>query len=509
MKTLLLLCVLVSWRLQADGKVFPPTAVPSEVRIPDQRALLSWSNGMERLIIETRFIGAGTNFAWVVPLPSRPVVEPASRGLFPTLLHLMQPRVIHAPSNAWLPGLALTAALVAVILSRWTAAKAVAFMGILVLLAGMLLPALSTAGAKAGGRGASVEILDRQCAGVFESTTVTGRDPAALRAWFQVHGYSLPADVEPVIADYLRDGWVFVASRVFREVSTHGPDSLHPLSFTFQAKEPVYPLRLTGVGNGELDVDLFVFGPERAAAPGFRVRDARPAGGSPPDSLRWLPEEHLRVWHEALGRAAAGASWVTRLHGKLTPARMRKDAVIRWDGTTPRHEALYSARGAWGTVANWMVNGFNLVLVGLLFRARVRNQPLRTLGVPVAATALVMLLGTLTAVAILPIVPVRLESKRALSSDVRHQRWAVEMALEDGLDTNAPVTLEDARKAIQRELPAWLETLQGRKTAMVIREEDSPYMYSLRATPQGVDLLLHNGWGGVSEAISFPRRPGR
>lgn len=90
MKTLLLfLCVLSSWRLQADGKVFSPTAVPTEVRIPDQRALLSWSNGVERLVIETRFVGAGTNFAWVVPLPSRPVVEPASRGLFPTLLHLM------------------------------------------------------------------------------------------------------------------------------------------------------------------------------------------------------------------------------------------------------------------------------------------------------------------------------------------------------------------------------------------------------------------------------------
>jgi len=65
-------------RLEADGKVFPPTAVPTEVRIPDQRALLSWSNGVEHLIIETRFTGAGNQFAWVVPLPAPPVVEPAS-----------------------------------------------------------------------------------------------------------------------------------------------------------------------------------------------------------------------------------------------------------------------------------------------------------------------------------------------------------------------------------------------------------------------------------------------
>lgn len=417
--------------------------------------------------------------------------------------------MVHAPVNLWWPGLALTVVFAAALLSRWTAAETVAFVGILVLLASMLFPALSRAKVGKGGRGASVEILDRQCAGVFESTTVTGRDPAALRAWFQSHGYTLPADVEPVIADYLRDGWVFVASRVFREVSTNGPGSLHPLSFTFQAKEPVYPLRLTGVGNGRLEVDLFVFGPERAAAPGFRVRDARPAGGYSPDSLRWLPEEHLRISHEALGQAAAEAPWVTRLHGELTPARMREDAVIRWDGMTPRHEVQYSVRGAWGTVANWTVNGFNLAVVGLLLRAWARNQSVRTLGIPLVVTGLVLLLGTVVAVAMLPVVPVRLESLRALSSDVRHQQRAVEMALEDGLDTNAPVTLEGARQAIQRKLPAWLETLRDRKTAFVIREEDSPYMYSLRATPQGVDLLLHDGRGGVSEAISFPRRPGR
>lgn len=82
---LALLAELVSLPVWADGKVFPPVATPAEVTIPDQRALISWANGMERLIIETRLAGSGTNFAWVVPLPSRPTVEPATSGLFPTL----------------------------------------------------------------------------------------------------------------------------------------------------------------------------------------------------------------------------------------------------------------------------------------------------------------------------------------------------------------------------------------------------------------------------------------
>jgi hypothetical protein len=75
-----------------DGMVMHATAVPVEVRIPDQRALIQFSNGLERLVIETRFTGAGTNFAWVVPLPSPPIIEEASAGLFPTLQSLFQPR---------------------------------------------------------------------------------------------------------------------------------------------------------------------------------------------------------------------------------------------------------------------------------------------------------------------------------------------------------------------------------------------------------------------------------
>jgi len=81
--------VLVPETSRADGKVFSSVTVAEPVRIPDQRAILSWSEGIERLVIETRFSGRGSNFAWVVPLPARPVVEPVSPGLFTTLVELI------------------------------------------------------------------------------------------------------------------------------------------------------------------------------------------------------------------------------------------------------------------------------------------------------------------------------------------------------------------------------------------------------------------------------------
>ena len=79
----------------ADGMVIPTVAYPAKITIPDQRALICYSNGTERLVIETRFTGAGTNFAWVVPLPGQPVIEEATTGLFPTLQYLFRPEIIH------------------------------------------------------------------------------------------------------------------------------------------------------------------------------------------------------------------------------------------------------------------------------------------------------------------------------------------------------------------------------------------------------------------------------
>ena len=79
----------------ADGKIFPPTAFPEHVTIPEQEALIHWSNGIERLVIETRFDATGSNFAWVVPLPAPPKIEAATPGVFPTLRMYFAPEVRH------------------------------------------------------------------------------------------------------------------------------------------------------------------------------------------------------------------------------------------------------------------------------------------------------------------------------------------------------------------------------------------------------------------------------
>ncbi len=83
---------------RGDGCFIPATPF-AQVEIPDQRALIHFADGTETLVIDSAFKGEGTNFAWIIPVPSVPTVEPVTTGLFPTLQALFQPRVVHEPTE--------------------------------------------------------------------------------------------------------------------------------------------------------------------------------------------------------------------------------------------------------------------------------------------------------------------------------------------------------------------------------------------------------------------------
>ena len=164
----------------ADGMVIPERAFALP-QIPDQQALLHYVNGTETLVIETSFVGQGTNFAWVVPLPAAAKIKPASTGLFPTLQTIFQPEVVLSVNHYWI---ALPVAALAIWFG-WVMRResffAVLMLCILILLAALLLlPALAPGGSKAAGMAgsatATVRVLNRQTAGLFDTVTLKSSD---------------------------------------------------------------------------------------------------------------------------------------------------------------------------------------------------------------------------------------------------------------------------------------------------------------------------------------------
>lgn len=85
-----------------DGKVFVEERVNPVVQMPDQKALIQYENGIERLVIESSYRGAGTNFAWIIPLPTIPKVQTVEPGVFVTLQTALLPRLIHRVRGYWL-----------------------------------------------------------------------------------------------------------------------------------------------------------------------------------------------------------------------------------------------------------------------------------------------------------------------------------------------------------------------------------------------------------------------
>ncbi len=338
-----------------DGKVFsPPGYLRAET--PSQRALVHWHDGVETLVVETTARSQATNLSWIVPLPARPtVVRAVDAGLFPTLQNLFQPRVIVAVTWGWAGGVVVC---LVILVLRWAMQRkismrfvdAVAVLGMLVILGSMLLPALGSAKGKGHLSGSDaysnegVSVLSEERAGVFEITTLTASNSSALVRWLESRGFEVPAGITSVAQDYLNRGWVFVAARVGHPRPGELA-ALHPVLFQFASREPVYPMRLTGVGTSSLDCDLYVFGAARAVARGWRVRYC----GVPDFSERSLPAMGpypLRIRHPELKALVSGATVATKLSARLTTASMAQDVVLRWQPIRAEGQTVYVWKAA-------------------------------------------------------------------------------------------------------------------------------------------------------------------
>lgn len=529
----------------ADGKVFVHQTAFAEATIPDQRALICWSNGVERLVIETRFSATGTNFAWIIPLPSEPEIEAATTGLFATLAHQLRAKVVHDPDplfpifffcmaigylllfvrqdrerSVWdlvacgMAGISLlwfsapTAVLV-VLLLIWAIervrqgrekpyvivlAPALAF-----LFCGMFLLGLGTAGTKIVSLSGVTE-LGSQRVGAFDTKTITAKTPRALLDWLRENRFAVPTNAEPIVADYVSRGWVFVAAKLHRDNVTATTNSIHPLSFTFRTEQPVYPLRLTGVGNGPLKVELYVFGDRRAEANHFEV--ARCAPVVFPNESPWhrkeTAEEPVPVVHPALRQWTLGSAVVTKLTATLTPDQMQSDLEINWVSYAPHQQVFYSKRGAAITAADWAAGfAFCIFLLAAILLA-VKREWQSKFG---KITAMVFVLGLLTFVVgyfTLPKIQVR--AGKFARYHVRYQLDTLGQKVLSQWEAAPPRSLTAAREAVEQMAKPMTENIYlGGRT----RDEDSPGNYQVRQSPMGFEFVWFDVDGG--EHVSSKR----
>ena len=460
---------------RADGKLF---GVEAKVAIPGQSALLVWRDGVETLVIESTFEGAGTEFAWIVPLPAVPRIEAATRGLFPTLRALTAPEVMRDGSST-VGALALLVSLLGLIVAgvvaarrgvswqgRFTASLMVLFF--LVSLGGVLvIPKGSFSAAKGG-----VTVHAEQVVGAYDTAVLSGSDAAAVRGWLDEHGFLVPEEATPVLDAYVREGWVFAAARLRRE---GGDDAqvTHPLAFTFEAATAVYPLRLTGTGQENLTLDLYVCADEGARAAGLEV-EFRDRFTLDPDSREDVP-----FLHEGLKGFAHGTAGVTKLHGRLSREDLGRDLLVEWE-PLDEMRPVYWTRSAARAFSLSSAHLFALALGVALLVAIDRRKQVR------GADILKAVAAGLVAVVVMGVVVDRslpvIEAGRSRAVD----RLSGERSLLGLLAGSR--SLEEARRR--------LRDLSPGEAGYLPAEIDAPHGFGLRETDSGPELIFYGPAGG-------------
>jgi hypothetical protein len=357
----------------------------------------------------------------------------------------------------------------------------------------------------------AVSILDRRVVGVFDTATIASRDPKALQNWLRENGFVVSAETDPVIASYVKEGWVFVASKIRRDLAELQTSTPHPLSFTFKTPRPVYPMRLTGINNGPLRVELYVFGPERASAPHFKVeRCTHPDYPQPSEKWSRNPAEALPIVHPLLRQWVGGSPVATKLTATLTPADMQQDVWPDWGVFWEKESRLYSPQGARTYAFNW---GAAVFAAGLLFAwlASVSSEPncRRLLTLSAGATVLGLVLASVLHLA-LPKTEVRLV--RMPGARTHSTLYWVSWELE--AETNlTPATARAVLTEVSKLLSAQYKGSDSGGDYMAnlllggrVREEDSPGNYTFRETASGLEFVTYDAQGAEHVLRQLPRR---
>lgn len=487
-----------------DGCFIPPTAY-ARVEIPDQRALIHFDQGTEMLVIDTAFKGAGTNFAWIVPVPSRPKVETATPGLFTTLQTIFQPKIIHyIPRYYWF---AIIPALFVFHLvwgrrSGLCSVKDVVALWLIGLICwGLIAPSLAKAGVSADPIG-EVNVVERKRVGVYDTAVLSSPDGGALLDWLGRNGFVTPTNFIPAIQAYAKEGWFFVASKIRLNASLTDPVKPSPLALTFKTERPVYPLRLTGIGNESCRIELYVFGPDRAAATNFIVeRCAMPLyPATTNDDWRGRLDQ-LRIRHPGLRGLVDQSPVATKLTARLTSQQMNADAYITWAPFEEKRLVFYSEHGA-ALLATNITVPFMVVACLIMYWIRGREGVyMRRLRIACVLTVFGAVLVWQPISMLPPKIPVVVQvnperRNRYLHDDIsRSLRWVADDRGTNSLPDIAWVRQQLGSNSLFRR--DWYPEFQTNYfTGQPWHEEDSPGNYTLRQTTEGIEYVWYDIEGG-------------
>jgi len=238
------------WWLALPGQsccAFPRTgpisAQPPSIRLDKQSAFLWQSEGQEHMLLSVIYSGGTDEFAWVIPVETRPKVKVEKGAPFTELRRLTE---IHLASP------------------------------------------MAATSARGGGPPTSrnVEVLERREEGPYDLALLSAKSSGGLYEWLKENGFQVSQNAKGHLNYYVDRNYIFVAARIRNGAQGNEEiakklrqGTIAPMHLTFKAKQLTYPLKVTAANPGASEMEVYVAGSVEGYHPG-RGKDPFSAGTS-------------------------------------------------------------------------------------------------------------------------------------------------------------------------------------------------------------------------------------
>ena len=201
----------------ACGGCFIPTENPTVVT--DHRMILSVSKDQSTLYDQIKYSGSPSSFAWVLPISGTVEVGLSADIVFQALDGMTQTQISPPPQNCPPPPDCGNRN------------------------AGVAAPSAAGGAEDTGG----VTVTKREVVGPYETVQLKATDPGALATWLAKNGFNVPADVQPVVDQYVNEKFDFLALKL---VPGKTVQDMRPVRVTTKGASSVLPLRMVAAGTG-------------------------------------------------------------------------------------------------------------------------------------------------------------------------------------------------------------------------------------------------------------------
>ncbi|MCH7588859.1 MAG: DUF2330 domain-containing protein [Chloroflexi bacterium] len=197
-----------------------------------------------------------------------------------------------------------------------------------------------------------VQIFATGEVGPYGFDVIGSEDPDALISWLRENNYRVTEEMEPLINVYVEEHFVFLAMRLLPDEDA---SAVQPVKITYEAEQPMIPLRLTAVAaTPDMAVIVWIYADKQAVPANYAQMEiadedltffsfggsnyrqlmgelADEYGGQAFITEYAAPTRELTVVHPLLQSLASHYAYVTRLNTVISPEEMTVDPVFEYD----------------------------------------------------------------------------------------------------------------------------------------------------------------------------------